>query len=192
MILLRYLGWLAAIVYSTIPLYWIVVHPRARKWGAEHNAPLKKLGPIWLSMWVAGFLITFHWRDLLMYDTALSWLIALPCFAAGFFIYSRAKRGFTQDQLLGRPELQPDKHEQRLVTGGIRDHVRHPVYLGHFFELIGWTVGTGMVMVLALLVFAIFTGAIMLDMEDAELEQRFSNAYREYRKRVPAIVPRLW
>jgi protein-S-isoprenylcysteine O-methyltransferase Ste14 len=191
-IVLRYLGWLASIVYSTIPLYWIVVHPSARRWGQQHSAPLKKLGPMWFSMWVAVFLITFYWRDLLIYETWWwSWLAALPCFAGGFFVYSRAKRGFTHDQLLGRPELQPDKHEQRLVTSGIRQRVRHPIYLGHLLELIGWTVGTGMVIVLALLVFAIFTGVVMLEMEDAELEQRFGDAYREYRGRVPAILPRL-
>jgi protein-S-isoprenylcysteine O-methyltransferase Ste14 len=28
-------------------------------------------------------------------------------------------------------------------------------------------------------------------MEDAELEQRFGDTYREYRQRVPAIVPKL-
>lgn len=189
--LLRYLGWLAAIVYSTIPLYWIVVHPTARRWGAQHSAPLKRLGLIWLAMWIGAFAATFHWRDLLMYETPSSWLAALPCFVAGMFVYSRAKRGFTHDQLLGRPELQPDKHEQRLVTSGIRGRVRHPIYLGHLLELIGWTVGTGMVMVLCLLVVATFTGIVMLEMEDAELEQRFGDEYREYRQRVPAIVPKL-
>jgi protein-S-isoprenylcysteine O-methyltransferase Ste14 len=68
--------------------------------------------------------------------------------------------------------------------------VRHPVYLGHLLELIGWTIGTGMVMTLSLLIFAIFTGVVMIDMEDAELEQRFGERYREYRARVPAVLPR--
>jgi protein-S-isoprenylcysteine O-methyltransferase Ste14 len=187
---LRYVGWIMAICYSSIPLYWIVVHPRARKWGEQHTAPLKRLGPIWFSMWVIGFLITFHWRDLLLYDTPTSWLIALPFFVLGVIVYRHAHREFTHDQLLGRPELQPDKHEQRLVTSGIRRRVRHPVYLGHLLELIGWTIGTGMVMTLSLLIFAIFTGVVMIDMEDAELEQRFGERYREYRARVPAVLPR--
>jgi len=189
---LRYLGWLASIVYSTIPLYWIVVHPRARRWGAQHAAPLTRLGPIWFAIWIAAFVFTFHWRDLLIYDTPTSWLAALPFFAAGLFVYSRAKRGFTQDQLLGRAELQPEKHEQRLVVSGIRQRLRHPIYLGHLLELIGWTVGTGMVIVLCLLVFALFTGVIMIEMEDEELEQRFGDAYREYWAKVPAIVPKFW
>jgi protein-S-isoprenylcysteine O-methyltransferase Ste14 len=188
---LRYAGWIAAIIYATIPLYWIVVHPRASGWGKRHSAPLKRLGLVWVAMWVAAFAVTFRGRDLLMYDTAWSWLAALPFFALGMFVYSRAKRGFTPDQLLGRAELQPEKHEQRLVTGGIRERVRHPIYLGHLLELIGWTVGTGMVVVLSLLMFAVFTGVVMIKMEDEELEQRFGEQYRQYRERVPAIVPRI-
>jgi protein-S-isoprenylcysteine O-methyltransferase Ste14 len=31
----------------------------------------------------------------------------------------------------------------------------------------------------------------MLRLEDNELEQRFGEAYRQYRQRVPALVPRL-
>jgi protein-S-isoprenylcysteine O-methyltransferase Ste14 len=189
---LRYFGWIAVIVYASIPSYWIVVHPRARQWGAQHHAPLKKLGPIWFSMWVLGFVITYHWRDLLVYSTPWAWLAAVPFFSAGFFVYSRAHHGFTHDQILGRAELQPEKHEQRLVTTGIRQRVRHPIYLGHLLELVGWTIGTGMVVTYAFLAFAAITGVVMIRMEDAELEQRFGAPYREYRARVPAIVPRFW
>ena len=55
------------------------------------------------------------------------------------------------------------------MTSGVRERVRHPIYLGHLLELIGWTLGSGMVVVLCLLVFAVFTGVVMLEMEDAEL-----------------------
>jgi protein-S-isoprenylcysteine O-methyltransferase Ste14 len=189
---LRYFGWIAVIVYASIPSYWIVVHPRARQWGLQHRAPLKKLGPIWFSMWVLGFAITYHWRDLLIYRMPWAWLAALPFFVFGFVMYSQAHRGFTQDQILGRAELQPEKHEQRLVTTGIRQRVRHPIYLGHLLELIGWTIGTGMVVTYALLAFAVITGVVMVRLEDDELEQRFGDPYREYRARVPAIVPRIW
>jgi protein-S-isoprenylcysteine O-methyltransferase Ste14 len=142
-------------------------------------------------MWVAGFVITYPWRGRLMYDTPWSWACAVPFFALGFWIYSRAHQQFTHDQILGRSELQPEKHEQRLVTQtGIRQQVRHPIYLGHLVELTGWTIGTGMVVTYALLAFAIVTGVVMIRMEEAELVQRFGEPYREYQKRVPAIIPR--
>ncbi len=34
------------------------------------------------------------------------------------------------------------------------------------------------------------TGTIMIRMEDAELEQRFGDDFRNYRKQVPAVIPR--
>jgi len=42
-----------------------------------------------------------------------------------------------------------------------------------------------------LLAFALATGFFMIRIEDRELEARFGEAYREYRARVPAVVPRL-
>jgi protein-S-isoprenylcysteine O-methyltransferase Ste14 len=42
-----------------------------------------------------------------------------------------------------------------------------------------------------MLAFAIVTGAVMIAAEERELEARFGKAYREYKKQVPAILPRL-
>ena len=82
-------------------------------------------------------------------------------------------------------------HEQRLATSGIRAHVRHPVYLGHLCEMLAWSVGTGLLVCYVLTVFAVISGAIMVRLEDRELEQRFGEDYRAYRQRVPAILPRI-
>ena len=85
-----------------------------------------------------------------------------------------------------------DQHQQQLVVGGIRRRVRHPIYLGHLCEMLGWSIGTGMAVLFALTAFALVTGAIMIRMEDAELRQRFGDQFETYRRTVPAIVPRLW
>jgi protein-S-isoprenylcysteine O-methyltransferase Ste14 len=78
-----------------------------------------------------------------------------------------------------------------LVTTGIRARVRHPVYLGHLCELIGWSLGTGLAVVYVLTGFAIITGAIMIRMEDDELERRFGEPFRQYRDSTPSVIPRL-
>jgi protein-S-isoprenylcysteine O-methyltransferase Ste14 len=39
--------------------------------------------------------------------------------------------------------------------------------------------------------FAIATGAVMIRIEDEELEKRFGDLYRMYRREVPALLPRL-
>ena len=56
--------------------------------------------------------------------------------------------------------------------------------------MLAWTIGTGLIVCFALTAISIFTGAWMIRAEDAELEQRFGDSYRAYRKSVPAVLPR--
>src|SRR5262249_50743800 len=92
-------------------------------------------------------------------------------------------------QLGGLPEVRTNLREDRLITTGIRARVRHPVYLAHLCEMLAWSAGTGLVVSWGLTGFAIATGAVMIRMEDAELEKRFSEQFRKYQSTVPAVVP---
>jgi protein-S-isoprenylcysteine O-methyltransferase Ste14 len=87
------------------------------------------------------------------------------------------------------PEIVRGHNQQQLLTTGIRAHVRHPVYLGHLCEMLAWSLGTGLAVCWGLTAFAIVTGAVMIWMEDEELEKRFGVEYRHYRSRVPAVLP---
>lgn len=187
---LHTLAWLVGIVYSTIPSFWLVVHPSARKLGRA-DQPLIRAGAIWLGMWVAMGALTSPWRGVVLYYWTWSWLVAAPFFVGGFTLYVLAFQRFSADQVLGRTELHPSKHEQRLVTGGIRQYIRHPIYLAHFCELIAWSIGTGMAVLYAMTAFAAITGVFMVRAEDRELEARFGEEFREYRDRVPGLFPRL-
>jgi len=188
--ILRTVGWLFAIVLSTIPAYWFLVHPRAEYWRSRRGARFGILVPLWMAIWIGVGAITWPWRHVLLYDNVLCWLAAAPFFVAGFYLYHRGRARFSFAQLIGRPEIQ-DRFEQRLVTTGIRARVRHPVYLGHLCELIGWSLGTGLAVVYILAGFAIVSGVVMIRMEDEELERRFGEAYRHYRRSTPAVIPRL-
>jgi methanethiol S-methyltransferase len=77
------------------------------------------------------------------------------------------------------------------VTAGIRSRVRHPVYLGHLCEMLAWSIGTGLVDCYGLTAFAVVTGAVMIRLEDGELERRFGDKYRRYKSTTPAILPRV-
>jgi protein-S-isoprenylcysteine O-methyltransferase Ste14 len=57
--------------------------------------------------------------------------------------------------------------------------------------MLGWSAGTGLAVCWALTGFAVITGAVMIRMEDAELEKRFGEKYAAYRKSVPAVLPRV-
>jgi len=142
-------------------------------------------------MWIVVSLITATWRSISFYNTAWSWLPAAALFAAGITIYKLSGAGFSAKQLGGLPEILSGHHEQRLVTSGIRSRVRHPIYLAHFCEMLAWSIGTGLLVCYGLTAFAVVTGAVMIRMEDAELEQRFGEEYRRYRQKVPAALPRI-
>ena len=183
-------GWLACVVYSTIPLFWLMVHSRAHRWREQERSPFRFLVPAWITMWVGVGGITGHWRNLVMYATLWGWIPAAVLFAIGFFLYARSGAHFSWAQLGGLPEVRNHPSESRLVTTGIRARVRHPVYLAHLSEMLAWSIGTGLVVCWALTAFAIATGAVMIRMEDAELEKRFADSFRSYRKKVPAVFPR--
>jgi protein-S-isoprenylcysteine O-methyltransferase Ste14 len=57
--------------------------------------------------------------------------------------------------------------------------------------MLAWSVGTGLVVCWLLTAFAIVTGAVMIRMEDAELQERFGDEFDRYRSTVPAVLPRL-
>jgi protein-S-isoprenylcysteine O-methyltransferase Ste14 len=193
--LLQIAGWLACVVYSTIPLFWLMIHPRAHRW-REVRSPYRMLLPAWIVMWVGAGALTGPWRQVRLYSTAWTWIPAGLLFGAGIWIYLQAGMHFSWAQLAGvyeirPPQLQAEHGERRLVTTGIRARVRHPVYLGHLCEMLAWSVGTGLVVCWLLTAFAMITGAAMIRMEDAELEKRFGEQYRRYRSAVPALFPRL-
>ena len=188
---LRTLGWLACVVYSTIPLFWLMVHPRAHRWRAREGSPFRVLIPAWIVMWVSMGALTGPWRRAAFYSTPWTWLPAALLFAAGIFTYASAGAHFSWAQLGGLPEVRTGHHDDRLVTTGIRSRVRHPVYLGHLCEMLAWSVGTGLVVCWLLTAFAIATGAVMIRLEDAELEKRFGMDFLAYRQRVRAVLPKL-
>ena len=189
---LNLLGWIACVVYSTIPSFWFLVHPFAEHWRSRKRSPYLILLPAWIAMWIVIAAITARWRHVVLYTTLLPWIPAAILFAVGFWIYSQSSKHFSAQQLGGLPEVVNGHRQQRLVTSGIRARVRHPVYLAHLCEMLAWSLGTGLAVCYGLTAFALITGAVMIQMEDAELEKRFGDSYRAYRRTVPAVLPRLW
>jgi protein-S-isoprenylcysteine O-methyltransferase Ste14 len=189
--ILNTLAWLACVVYSTIPAFWLVIHPFANFWRGQKRNPYKFLVPLWIALWIAVALATAPWRYHRLYSHPVTWLPAAALLATGIGIYRRASAGFSWSQLSGLPEIYESISQQRpLATTGIRVHVRHPIYLGHLCEMLAWSAGSGLAVCYGLTALAIVTGAAMIAMEDRELEQRFGPGYQHYKESVPAIFPR--
>jgi protein-S-isoprenylcysteine O-methyltransferase Ste14 len=189
---LQIVGWLACGAYSTIPAFWLMIHPFAGSWRARRRSPYLLLLPAWMTMWVVVVLVTAHWRRILLYQTDWTWAAAALLFFCGLYLYSQSGKNFSAKQLGGVPEIHGGNREQQLVTDGIRSQVRHPVYLAHLCEMLAWSAGTGLAVCWGLTALAVVTGAVMIQMEDAELETRFGEPYRTYRRSVPAVLPRVF
>lgn len=142
-------------------------------------------------MWAGLGALTGPWRNVTLYSTPWTWIPAVLLFSTGLLIYSRAGAHFSLAQLGGLPEVRIRHRDDRLITTGIRSRVRHPVYLGHLCEMLAWSIATGLLICWLLTAFAVATGAVMIQMEDAELLKRFGEQYSAYRNRVPALLPRL-
>jgi|SRR5579863_1346743 protein-S-isoprenylcysteine O-methyltransferase Ste14 len=190
MYFLRTLGWLACVVYSTIPPFWLMIHPRAASLRSLPRSPYRVLLPAWIALWIVLAALTSRWRNVEFYAQPWAWFPAALLFTAGIFTYKQSAAHFTWSQLGGLPEVRRGNQNQRLVTTGIRSRVRHPIYLGHLCEMLAWSAGTGLAVCWLLTVFAIVTGAAMIRMEDAELEKRFGDEFTAYRASVPAVVPK--
>ncbi len=190
LLILRTLGWLICTAYSTIPGYWLLIHPRTDYWRAQRS-PYRVLLPVWGGMFLIVVLATAPFRSMFLYQSSWAWLPAACLLAVGIGLYKAGGARFSLQQLQGLPELSTAHSEQPLVITGIRGRIRHPIYLAHFCEMVAWSVGTGLAVCFALTTLTIITGAIMIRAEDAELERRFGERYRAYYKAVPAIFPRL-
>jgi protein-S-isoprenylcysteine O-methyltransferase Ste14 len=176
-------------VYCTIPLFWLVIHPFVERWRREAAAVSLFSCLSGADLSPQHFASMWPFRFAHLYANRLAWAGAAILFLLGFSLYAAALKGFHHSQLSGLDELEPSRHRQQLITTGIRSRVRHPIYLGHLCEVLGWCVGTGLIPLYALAAFAIITGALMIALEDRELEARFGDQYRAYR-RVPVPAPR--
>jgi hypothetical protein len=78
MTLLQTVAWIACVVYSTIPAFWLLIHPRVEFWRSRRRSPYRILLPIWLGMWALVATVTAAWRgDLALRRIDWAWIPAV-------------------------------------------------------------------------------------------------------------------
>lgn len=188
--------WLVSLLYSSIPLFWIAVHPFADRWCGMRRSPYLLLLPIWAAIIGLLLWITWGWRDRQIYSTPeiyWLWTPALAFFALGLHTYSRIFSEFGVRRLSGEAELRPGDHAQVLVTTGLHSRMRHPIYVAHLCHVAAWTIGSGLLVSYVLLAISAFiTYPLMIWLEERELEKRFGQSFRDYKRAVPLIPKKLF
>jgi len=105
------------------------------------------------------------------------------------FFFARVKKHLGRQWALGARVV--EGHE--LITDGPYRRVRHPIYLAMFGLLAGnvLAVGSPAGAAVALAMFAVGT-PLRIRTEDALLAETFGAKFEDYRRRVPAFIPRPW
>jgi protein-S-isoprenylcysteine O-methyltransferase Ste14 len=109
-------------------------------------------------------------------------VIAGGLFLLGIGIFRAGTTGFVR---AGTP-LPTNQPARVLVTTGIYGHSRNPVYLGFFFMYLGIGIALHSPWILALTIPVAFTIRYgVVAREEAYLDRRFGDAYRDYKASVP-------
>jgi len=117
-----------------------------------------------------GKFIVFPWRL----------LGAIPL-ALGILINLIADRAFKRH----KTTVKPFEGSTLLITSGVFRFSRHPMYLGFVLILMGIAVFMGSLMPYAVIVvFAILMDIIFIRIEERMLEEKFGEAWLEYKEKV--------
>lgn len=103
----------------------------------------------------------------------------------------RRRRQLSTRALLGRPELTPNAYPGTLLTEGIYARVRHPRYLEVLLFCTAYALISNYLAAYAVLLFMALAIGALIPIEERELRARFGAPYDAYRRRVPAVMPRL-
>jgi protein-S-isoprenylcysteine O-methyltransferase Ste14 len=82
---------------------------------------------------------------------------------------------------------------QKLITQKPYSYCRNPMALGSILMYLGVAISIGSISgVVLVLIWTVLLLTYIKLLEEKEMELRFGDAYREYRRRTPFIIPRFW
>ena len=94
---------------------------------------------------------------------------------------------------VGRGTPVPYMATQQLIIQKPYSYCRNPMALGAIVAYLGIAILIGSISAAVfVLSFAVLLLIYIKFLEEKEMELRFGEAYQEYRKRTPFIIPRLW
>src|ERR1051326_209421 len=186
-----FIGVAIVIVVPVGLLYWLIIHRWSgwwRRWG-----PTRTYLAVLPVMTALGVLLFQVREPLLGADLGTNWSligIALVLYCPVTWMELQYWRQLSISTLVGIPELSSQR-EGRLLRDGIYGVVRHPRYLSAGISLIANALIVNHLGVYILLIMIIPPGYLVLVLEERDLIDRFGDAYREYQRHVPRLVPRM-
>ena len=118
-----------------------------------------------------------------------AFIAGLVLIAAGLWVMTLTISGFIR---IGRGTLAPWSPTTKLVTSGMYAYVRNPMILGVLIVLLGEALSilSYSISILAIFFFVI-NNIWFLVYEEPDLQHKFGDIYKNYKKNVPRWIPRL-
>ena len=107
-------------------------------------------------------------------------LAALTFVVAGYFLYEGHETVFKEV-----------RDPPRVIHTGVFSYVRHPIYFSALLFYLGFVFTTLSLFSMALLVGIFIFYDYIAAFEETQLEQKFGQAYRDYRERTPKWIPKV-
>ncbi len=182
--------WLAGCVLWAnlpVPVYWLVLHAGVGFWRGHVRAGYATAVA---AGWGSASVLAWRYGGALLNAAAVP--MAVKCAGAALvafdvWVLAQVERQMGGRRLVGQAELTSSGEMKR---DGIYGRVRHPRYAAMLISTLGaclmaarpamWCVAG---------VWAVVVG-MMIRIEERELVARFGAAYEEYRRTVPALIPR--
>jgi protein-S-isoprenylcysteine O-methyltransferase Ste14 len=183
------LALLLLVLQLWIPVFWLLIHPGIRFW--------RRLGRAWytgaaVTVWLgvaATLLLPYQWWLAARFTShPLAGAAGAALVAVDFWLLGQVKQQLSLRVLVGLAEL--ERSPVVPAAAGIYSRVRHPRYLGMMLSWLGAVLLTGATRLLVLVFIFIGLAYAATELEERELVARFGDAYADYRRRVPRLIPR--
>lgn len=185
---------LALLVVMGVPgafAYWFSIHPFVKFW--------RRVGVFWTYVFHVALLLVvafavFQIRGVLLareFGThSLLVVASMAVYVVAFSVAFERRKGLSKKQLVGLPELDPQRPDSRLITEGIYSRVRHPRYLELLLVLCGHALLSNYLAVYVALAVCLAGFPVIIWMEEKELRERFGKAHEQYCEQVPRLIPK--
>ena len=134
--------------------------------------------------------VDFWFRDPFAWNQIIAWILLFACIVPLIFgIQSLTSHGKPTAKRAGDDSLLAFEKTTQLVTSGIYQYIRHPLYSSLF--LLAWGIFfksfsvTGIVLALVTTFFLVFTAKA----DETECIEFFGNKYKEYMKTTKRFIP---
>lgn len=186
-----YIALLLLVTGPGAALFWLPIHPFATFW---RRAGLRWAYAAGFGTYVAVGLLGWTLRAPLLSvefgTTPTTITVGVVLIVASAVMRRLWHRQLSIKTLFGLPELAPDRHPGKMLTEGAYARIRHPRYLEILVGFLGYALFCNYLAAYLVWAFLVAALAMIIPMEERELLHRYGPAYEDYRRRVPALLPR--